>query len=254
MLTFGVMFDTRPWRLTERKETPMPTPAPRQPPVIELRQYTLHSGRRDELITLFEHEFVETQEAVGMAVLGTFTDLDDADRFVWLRGFADMASRADALGAFYGGPVWRAHRDAANPTMIDSDNVLLLRAVTDWPLPQMSRAPVGATTLPHGVLIAAVIPWDRAPAAHAHAVDRVLADFMRSDAPPLAALVTEPAPNNFPRLPVREKESVLVMLSLIAAKDVHATSAACQQRLRERLPSGTQVMRLAPTPRSTLHA
>ncbi len=38
-----------------------------------------------------------------------------------------MASRAQALQDFYGGPVWKAHRETANTTMVDSDNVLLLR-------------------------------------------------------------------------------------------------------------------------------
>jgi hypothetical protein len=66
-------------------------------PVVELRQYTLHPGRRDVLIDLFDREFVETQEAAGMAVLGQFRDLDDSDRFVWLRGFDDMRRRAPAF-------------------------------------------------------------------------------------------------------------------------------------------------------------
>ena len=55
--------------------------------VVELRQYTLKSGQRDTLIALFEREFVESQEAVGIELIGTFRDLDDPDRFVWLRGF-----------------------------------------------------------------------------------------------------------------------------------------------------------------------
>src|SRR5512134_4161876 len=96
-------------------------------PIVELRQYTLHPGRRDDLIELFDREFVETQEAVGIQVIGQFRNIDDPDQFVWLRGFNDMAARAQALAAFYGGPIWKAHRDAANATMIDSDNVLLLR-------------------------------------------------------------------------------------------------------------------------------
>ena len=61
-------------------------------------------------------------------MIATFVDLDDPDRFVWLRGFVDMATRAAALGAFYGGPIWKAHRDAANATIVDSDNVLLQAA------------------------------------------------------------------------------------------------------------------------------
>jgi len=37
--------------------------------VVELRQYLLHPGRRDELIDLFERELVEPQEQAGMAIL-----------------------------------------------------------------------------------------------------------------------------------------------------------------------------------------
>lgn len=99
---------------------------PQEPAVVELRQYTLHPGRRDTLIALFEREFIETQEALGLRVIGQFRDLDDPDRFIWLRGFSDMSARRRSLAAFYDGPVWAAHRDAANATMVDSDNVRLL--------------------------------------------------------------------------------------------------------------------------------
>src|SRR5215470_10465135 len=74
-------------------------------PIVELRQYTLKPGRRDELIELFERNFIESQEALGMSLIGQFRDLDNPDRFVWLRGFSDMVAREHALKAFYGGPV-----------------------------------------------------------------------------------------------------------------------------------------------------
>jgi len=95
--------------------------------VVELRQYTLHPGQRDTLIDLFEQHFIEAQEQAGLRVIGQFRDLDHPDRFVWLRSFDSMPARKSALETFYGGPVWKAHREAANATMIDSDNVLLLR-------------------------------------------------------------------------------------------------------------------------------
>jgi hypothetical protein len=76
--------------------------------IIELRQYTLHTGQRDVLIDLFDREFVESQEALGIEVVGQFRDLDDPNRFVWLRSFLTMPDRAKALAAFYGGPVWKA--------------------------------------------------------------------------------------------------------------------------------------------------
>ena len=93
----------------------MPTTDPHA--IVELRQYTLHPQQREVLINLFDREFVETQEAQGMRVLGQFRDLDRPDQFVWLRGFADMPARHRALEGFYGGPVWAAHRHAATPPM-----------------------------------------------------------------------------------------------------------------------------------------
>ena len=128
-------------------------------PVVELRQYILHPGKRDVLIDLFDREFVETQEAVGIKIIGQFRDLDHPDRFVWLRGFRDMASRAKALSDFYGGPVWKAHRETANATMIDSDNVLLLRPAfptSGFSLENLKRVPVGADEIPLSLVVATI--------------------------------------------------------------------------------------------------
>ena len=65
--------------------------------VVELRQYTLKPGARDTLVEIFEAEFVESQEELGTAIGGLFHDRDDPDRFVWMRGFASMEARKDAL-------------------------------------------------------------------------------------------------------------------------------------------------------------
>jgi hypothetical protein len=41
-----------------------------------------------------------------------------------------MRTRKRALETFYSGPDWRAHASAANATMIDVDNELLLRPLS----------------------------------------------------------------------------------------------------------------------------
>ena len=82
---------------------------------------------RDVLIDLFERKFIEAQEDVGMGVIGHFRNADDPNAFVWVRAFADMESRARALAGFYDGATWQSHRSAANATLLDNDNVLLLR-------------------------------------------------------------------------------------------------------------------------------
>src|SRR5262249_31596125 len=111
--------------------------------VVELRQYALKPQQRDVLINLFDEHFVESQEAVGMTVIGQFRDRGNADRFVWLRGFRDMESRNENLTAFYEGPVWAAHRTEANSTMIDSDNVLLLKPARPDLAFRIDESPLG---------------------------------------------------------------------------------------------------------------
>ena len=233
--------------------------------IVELRQYVLHPGQRDVLIELFEREFLETQEAVGMQVLGQFRDLDDANRFVWLRGFHDMAGRLSGLRAFYDGPAWQAHRNAANATMLDSDNVLLLRPA--WPGAGLAvqagqRAQPGATAAPGGVVDLTVFAL-RAPAGAA------LLDLCRATLSPVlgrggarttAWYVTESTPNDFPRLPLREGEPVLVGVALFDDLATVAAFARSGAWAREAVPElapwlagPAECHRLAPTPRSTLH-
>ncbi|MFD2354788.1 NIPSNAP family protein [Nonomuraea ferruginea] len=108
--------------------------------IYELRRYTMVPGARDVLIDLFEREFVETQEEAGMRVVGHFRNPDDPDQYPWIRSFPDMEARKAALTAFYSGPAWKANRDAANATMLDSDDVLLLRPVSAPHTPRLVLA------------------------------------------------------------------------------------------------------------------
>jgi hypothetical protein len=234
--------------------------------IVELRQYTLHPFKRDVLIDLFEHEFVESQEALGIRVIGTFRDLDDAGRFVWLRGFTDMPARAEALQAFYSGPVWKAHREVANATMVDSDNVLLLRpALADSGFESNARAlvPRDATGIPQGLIEVRIYYFDSQPGP----IDIQRLDLMRIaldsvGATRLAVLCTEPSANNFPRLPVREDEPAIVVISEFRNAEAYAgyidTLAGSPQwrraegALLRAAPRAPDILRLVPTARSRL--
>jgi hypothetical protein len=234
--------------------------------VVELRQYTLHPGQRDALIGLFDREFVETQEAVGMTVMGQFRDLDDADRFVWLRGFQDMAARQAGLSAFYGGPVWQAHRGAANATMADSDNVLLLRPAWQGAglvMAGRTRAAPGAAGAPPGLLDASIFYLHEPAGGELLALCReVLSPLLvRAGARDPGWYVTEPATNTFPRLPVREGEMVLVGLALFDSPVAFDAFVRSGVWAREALPQlapwlarPVESHRLVPTARSALHA
>ncbi|GAB2494205.1 NIPSNAP family protein [Pseudoxanthomonas sangjuensis] len=240
----------------------MPDPAST---VLELRQYTLHPFKRDVLVDLFEREFVESQEAAGMRVLGTFRDLDAPDRFVWLRGFAGMPARVQALRRFYGGPVWQAHRSTANATMIDSDDVLLLRPAwtgsgfgTGRPLP-----PRDAVAVAPGRVEARIHYLD-APAtpAQLQAFDAARPALEAAGARLLAVLVSEPAPNDFPQLPVRDGEWVLAWFAQFRDGESHERGRALlaaspqwrefEDGLSRNAPRRPDALRLAPTARSRL--
>ena len=237
-------------------------------PVLELRQYKIVHGRRDELIALFDREFVESQEACGMRLIGQFRDLDDPDRFTWLREFPDMARREQALGAFYGRPVWQAHRGEANPLLEDNDNVLLLRPAWDgsgFADVAKRRPNPGETAAGADVVVATIhYLWKKPDEGFGEAFRREFAPaFNRAGLPVLAAYVVEEAPNNFPRLPVRQGEKLFVWFTRVRGAADYASArrrlnqdAIWRSQLAARLDDyeerRAQVLRLAPTDRSRL--
>ena len=211
--------------------------------VVELRRYTLHPGARETLVDLFEEHLVEPQEELGMHVVGQFRDEAAPDAFVWLRGFRSMAERRRGLEGFYGGPVWRRHRDAANATMIDSDDVHLLEPLhrgPGWPAMGDPRAPSAA------VFELTTVPLD---AGGADRPDReaqaVLAALGR---PPVAAFATLPAVNDFPALPVRPDR----VLAWLLRFDDDATYAEHLRAAGAARAPGAAVHVLRPTGRSQL--
>jgi quinol monooxygenase YgiN len=204
--------------------------------IFELRDYTLRAGRREALIAVFEREFVESQEAVGCHVLATFRDLDRPDHFVWLRGFADMDARRHALEAFYSGPVWAAHRDAANATMIDSDDVLLLHGAGKTPVLLPSHPDRHAPNPGNSVVDVSIFALgDQGEGEFARLAER--ADGL------LATFATERSANNFPRLPVRSDNVFVLVRKLRRGENVQDAVG---------LPKPTRRMRLEPTSRSRL--
>jgi hypothetical protein len=227
--------------------------------VVELRQYTLHAGKRETLIALFESEFIQPQETIGMPVFGPFCDLEDPNRFVWMRGFPDMIERKRMLAAFYEGPVWKAHREAANATMLDSDNVLLLRPES------AARIDRDSAVQRHSLLVANIhYVTNSTIQRFARFFEQTMKPRLaETGAHPIASFQTENAPNTFPRLPVREGETVFVWLApfpdtqhyqdhlatLRTGPDwrEHAAEDVIHQLARK-----PEVLLLAPTPHSQL--
>lgn len=237
-------------------------------PVIELRQYKIAPGKRDAMIALFEQAFVESQEALGARLVGQFRDMEDGDRFTWIRAFPDMASRRRSLKAFYFGPAWQARRGEANAMLVDNDNVLLLRPAWEgsgFADPTGVRAAVGAPPPPAGVVIASILYLWKAPDEgftaffRAHVAPRLRAAGL----PVLGAYVPEEQVNNFPRLPVRQGEKLFVWFSRADSRAAfdramaglvgsHGWREDVAGELDDAQERAAQHLYLAPTPRSML--
>jgi NIPSNAP len=234
--------------------------------IIELRQYALRPHKRDVLIDLFDREFLETQDAVGMPVLGQFRDLDDPDRFVWLRGFLSMQARHEALSSFYGGRVWQAHREVANATMVDSDNVLLLRpawAGAGFPTDLGLRSEKSVVKIPTGMVDLTIFYLKQSASAELLAFCRQQMAQVLQEGGAISQgwYTSETSENTFTGLPVRTGEYVLVGIALfedLRAYEAFSASLAWQQKIAPEL--GTYLLkaveshRLLPTARSAVHA
>jgi hypothetical protein len=202
--------------------------------IVDLRDYTIRATARDALIERCERLFFPEQERLGATILGSFRDAEDPTRLVWLRAAPDLATRQRVLTAFYAeGEMWRAHRDEVNGWIVDSDNVLLLRPLSEWAAPAPGPSVVGMYT-----------HVERRPlgAAEAAALDeRVAAAIAAAGGRPLVTLVTDPAENNYPKHPIRTGEHGLVWFASFAAWRPLAEDVPVERR--RLLPSPSSRMR-----------
>lgn len=238
-------------------------------PIVDLRQYTLFPGMRDRFVALFDTQFVETQEEAGIRLIGQFRDLGDPNRFVWLRGYADMPSRERALKDFYlEGQAWKDHAPAARSMMIDTDDVLMLKPLDAdgaFRLEPPARRPALASPAPQSLVLASIHHVANEAAAQFAAFYRqqALPHLLAAGGRLLGLFATEHSPNNFPRHPVREGENVLV--SFMGFDDLahyHRHMEALggnnpwrneiYPALTRQLQMPPQLLRLAPTSRSQL--
>jgi hypothetical protein len=232
--------------------------------VLELRQYKIFAGKRDQMIAVFDGKLIEGQEELGMRVVGQFRDLDDPNRFTWMREFPNMESRVKALTDFYTGPIWKAHRGEANPLLEDNDNVLLLKpataelALTVAPANERTRTGDKPTTAGTIVVTIYYLWKDPAEGFTQFFTTKLTPEIVATGLPVLGGYVTETTPNNFPALPVRQHEKVFVWFTRTQAATSYdqlrtkidgTTTGRELQDYQERAP---QVLRLAPTSRSLL--
>jgi hypothetical protein len=219
--------------------------------VVEFRPYITQPGKRDEFNALFE-QLSPHLEAAGQHLHGQFRDAKDPNKLVWLRGYDGMEQRGKALPAFYEGPEWKAQRDAVNATLVDIGDVRLLKPVDEPTFTlakKMTAFMVATIYLLNSAADEGFLRFWRESLKPAMA---------QAGAPPVAALTTEYAKDNFPRIPItRAGEHAFVWFAAYGSPDeyrLHQKTLAesrgwstVEAELAKRLASPPQQMELVPT-------
>ena len=104
--------------------------------IVEVRSYRIKPGKRDEFIRLFEARAVPVQREYGMKIVGPLLDVENPNKFVFLRSFPSLEDRDRMKDAFYGGKEWKNELEAIAMPLLDSYDVILCEAspgcVFDW--------------------------------------------------------------------------------------------------------------------------
>lgn len=200
--------------------------------IIDLRDYTTTLTGRDLLIERCESLLFPEQERLGATILGVFRDADQPTRYVWLRGMPDMPTRKKVLGAFYTtGAMWQAHKKEVNAWIVDSDDVLLVRADSEWGHAAEGPSCVGMFT-----------QVSRVPLVDAPSREEIEQAIHVCGGRLLVRLATDPVANNYPRHPIRTGETGFVWLATFPL-DVVPSLGLPTVTERRLLPSATSRLR-----------
>lgn len=93
--------------------------------IIEVRSYRIKPGRRAEFIDFFEQRAVPALRSHGMKVIGPMLDVENPNKFVFLRSFPSLEERERLKDAFYEGELWKNELESIAMPMIDSYDVIL---------------------------------------------------------------------------------------------------------------------------------
>jgi hypothetical protein len=230
-------------------------------PIVELRRYAIKPGQRERFARLFEAYFPEAFQAMGLLSLGQFQERANAGCFTWLRSFPSYDARMEMNTAFYTNPLWKEHAKEMNDILLDADNVLLLRPLHPGkPLAVLpSVDPLTNSAAPRGVVFLHILPGTKDTLdGLAAKAEESFATYRLAGAREAGVLVTLDAPNNYPRLPIREDGPFLVWVGIVKDEAMltrlDSAAANAEETLTKSglLRGAAERVVLDPTPRSRL--
>ena len=100
--------------------------------IVEVRSYRIKPGKRAEFIDLFEQRAIPAQRSYGMKIIGPLLDVENPNKFVFLRSFPSLEAREQMKNDFYGGEIWKNELEQLAMPMLDSYDVILCETSTGY--------------------------------------------------------------------------------------------------------------------------
>jgi heme-degrading monooxygenase HmoA len=108
--------------------------------IVEVRSYRITPGKRDEFIEVFKKRSIPGLQSHGMKVVGPMIDLENPNKFVFLRGFPSMEDVQPMKDAFYGGKLWKEELEQILMPMIESYDVTLCQTTAGFIMDDLTEA------------------------------------------------------------------------------------------------------------------
>lgn len=199
--------------------------------VIELRNYLLRPRARDAFIEYFKKHFIESQEELGAHIPALFRIKDEPDRFFWIRQFDSMRERSWFLPAFYGGDVWKEFGPAANDMMLEWHCVHLVKPLDNGEPAFSSKKGIWAADFytakeDNPAPLTELFIKDYIPVLNQWGINST------------SLFVSELTENDFPRLPVYQEKSLLLVLTNFDSEQEYKSTINRLNRARNKLIEG----------------
>lgn len=182
--------------------------------VLELRNYVIKEGGRDNFIDSFRVYIEDSQNVKGAYVLGKYHVKGAKDNYFWFRGFADMPSRQKALEAFYSSPYWQKTSRVSAEYVVNFHNVHLLKPVNITTGDTLSGFNASWFDQPKGIaVIDFYIGNHRRNEVIEFFRDQYHARLREAGVRNISYWIAEDEPNNYPQHPVFQNNDLLVSVS-----------------------------------------
>jgi hypothetical protein len=93
--------------------------------IVEVRSYRVTPGKRDEFLKTFETRSIPALQAHGMKIVGPMVDVENPNKFVFLRGFPSMEELHRMKDDYYSGKIWKEELEQILMPMLESYDVIL---------------------------------------------------------------------------------------------------------------------------------